>query len=78
MLYYYLFTHTYTGGLIGSAEGCFLSPVPNSTTPMLVRALGLIAKRSMLFGEQIYVVDGVQLEPKGCVQMNLYGTMDEN
>ncbi|XP_064387113.1 uncharacterized protein LOC135335520 [Halichondria panicea] len=38
------------GGLVGSAEGCFLSPVPNSTTPMLVRALGLIARRSMLFG----------------------------
>ena len=41
-----------TGGLVGSAEGCFLSPVPNSTTPMLVRALGLIARRSMLFGKQ--------------------------
>ncbi len=39
------------GGLIGSVEGCFLAPVPNSTTPMLVEVLKLIVRRSLLFGE---------------------------
>ena len=36
---------------MGSVEGCFLNPIPGSTTPMLVRALGTIARRSVLFGE---------------------------
>ncbi len=61
-----------TGGLVGSAEGCFLSPVPNSTTPMLVRALGLIARRSMLFGKQ-----NVQLlyYLLPCIVVDIYGAI---
>ena len=36
---------------MGSVEGCFLNPIPGSTTPMLVRALGVIVRRSVLFGK---------------------------
>ena len=36
---------------MGCVEGCFLNPIPGSTTPMLVRALGVIARRSILFGK---------------------------
>ena len=33
---------------MASVEGCFLNPIPDSTTPLLVRALGVIA---ILFGK---------------------------
>ena len=36
---------------MGCVEGCFLNPIPGSTTPMLVRALGVIARRTILFGK---------------------------
>ena len=36
---------------MGSVEGCFLTPQPGSTTPMLMRALGVIARRTVLLGE---------------------------
>ena len=39
------------GGAVGAVEGCFLNPIPGSTTPMLVRALGVIARRGILFGK---------------------------
>ena len=38
------------GGSVGTVEGCFINPVPGSTTPMLVRALGLIVGRAALGG----------------------------
>lgn len=38
---------------MGSVEGCFLSPIPGSTTPMLVRALGVIVRRTILYGKSV-------------------------
>ena len=42
------------GGSVGTVEGCFINPVPGSTTPMLVRALGLIVGRAALGGGCVY------------------------
>jgi len=35
----------------GTVEGCFIKQVPSSTTPMMIRALGVIVSRSVLVGE---------------------------
>ena len=43
------------GGSVGTVEGCFINPVPGSTTPMLVRALGLIVGRAALGGGCVHV-----------------------
>ena len=41
------------GGVFGSVEGCFLTPIPGSTRPMIFRCLGLMLNRSILFGKVI-------------------------
>lgn len=45
------YVYNITGGAVGSVEGCFLNPIPGSTTPMLMRTLGLMARRSILYGK---------------------------
>lgn len=39
------------GAVYGTVEGCFIKQVPSSTTPMMIRALGVIVSRSVLVGE---------------------------
>jgi len=39
------------GAVYGTVEGCFIKQVPSSTTPMMIRALGVIVSRSVLVGK---------------------------
>ena len=38
------------GTVFGAVEGCFLYPIPGSTSPMIYRALRVIAGRTALGG----------------------------
>ena len=43
----------HAGAIFGSVEGCFLFPIPGSTTPMLFRCLRVIAGRTALGGRRV-------------------------
>ena len=53
----------FPGGAIGATEGCFLTPIPGNTTPLIFRCLALMLQRSILLGN--YVVSRSQTLQKG-------------
>ena len=68
------------GALVGTAEGCFLDAIPGSTTPMLVRALGVIVGRAVLLGKfnlagfsvvdaRLWTVPSFQVLLEECLQL---------
>lgn len=50
------------GAVYGTVEGCFIKQVPSSTTPMMIRALGVIVSRSVLVGELVVGQSGERRE----------------
>ena len=43
----------YPGAAYGTAAACFLNPVKGAKTPMITRALGVVATNSVLLGTKV-------------------------
>ena len=47
----YVIVLLHAGVAFGAVEGCFLTPLPGDTSPMIYRTFGVMLRRSVLFGK---------------------------